>query len=125
MNKKEKLTYLIKRISKNRNVEAIILFGSQINGRARKDSDIDLAIITKKISRDKELDIIGLGDDTFNISIFHRLPLIIQFRVLKEGKIILLKNPLSLHKERTKVLRNYLDFAPFINKFYQRKLNGI
>lgn len=125
MNKEEKLDYLINRISKKKFVRAIILFGSQTNGRARKDSDIDLAIVTEKTTRENELSLIGLGDDTFNISILHRLPLIIQFRVIKEGKIIFCRDKTFLHKERIKILRNYLDYAPFIKRFYQRHLNEI
>ena len=44
----EKMDKIIENISKNKNVCAIFLFGSQINSRARPDSDWDIAVITKK-----------------------------------------------------------------------------
>ena len=44
------LNYIVERLRKNKNVVAVYLFGSQITGRAREDSDADIAVITKKRS---------------------------------------------------------------------------
>ena len=120
----EKLNYLVKRISKIKQVQAIILFGSQLK-KPRKDSDFDITVLIEKISREKELEIIGLGDDAYNISIFHRLPPIIQFRIIKEGKVLFVRDTFALHKEKIKAIRTYLDFAPFIQRFYRKRLNEI
>lgn len=120
---KEKLNYLIERISKIKQVQAIILFGSQVNNKARKDSDFDLAILTENMPREKEMEIIGLGDDTYDISIFNRLPPIIKFRVLKEGKVLFCRSQEFLHKTKVFTYKIYLDFAPFIQKFYRKHLN--
>jgi predicted nucleotidyltransferase len=35
-------------------VEKMYLFGSQVNGKAHKDSDIDVAVVSNKLRRNKE-----------------------------------------------------------------------
>ena len=53
-------------VSKNYDVVAIILFGSYAKGTQRKDSDIDIAIITDDIKTDKfdeEVNLMQLRND--------------------------------------------------------------
>ena len=121
----EKLNLILKRISRLRGVSAIFLFGSQSNGKSREDSDIDIAVLTKNISRKKELDIIGHGDEKIDISIFSNLPLIIQFRVLSEGKLLFSKNQKDIHNTKIRVFRDYLDYSVFINNFYKRTIQNV
>lgn len=125
MNNEEKLSYLVERISRKKEVEAIYLFGSRATGRVRSDSDYDLAVLTKKISRNKELGIIALGNNLFDISIFWRLPLVIQFRVLKEGKLLFSRNEQSIMQAKRNVVKKYLDFIPLLIKSYNEKLNDL
>ena len=83
INNEVTLNEVIKKLSKFNYVNCIYLFGSQINKRARKDSDIDIAIITRNATKSQELNIMGHSSNNIDISLFNRLPLIIQFRVLK------------------------------------------
>ncbi len=106
-------------------VEAIMLFGSKINGNARKDSDIDIAVITKDISKNQEIKILGFSSEKFDISIFNRLPLIIQFRIIRDGKVIFCRNEDYYHEVKFNVIRKYLDFAVFINNFYRRIIKNV
>ena len=115
----------IKEISKNKEVIAIILFGSNIKKTNRKDSDIDLAIITKKISTKQELNIRGYSSELIDISLFHKLPIIIQFRVFKEGKVLYCKNKKLLNIIKTNTIKNYLDFSIFMNRFYKRTIENV
>ena len=89
MNKEDnkRLKYIIEKLSKLPYVSCIFLFGSQLK-KPRQDSDIDITVLTKKTTPEQEAKIMGCGNDLFDISIFSRLTLIIQFRILKEGKII-------------------------------------
>ena len=120
-----KLNEIVKQISKNRKVEAIFLFGSQINGRARQDSDIDIAVLTKNINDDDEWNMAGHGSDKFEIHIFRKLPLIIQFRVIKEGKLLFVRDKKYVRDVSRFVISRYLDFQPFINRFYQRVIENV
>lgn len=122
---KEKLDYIVKGLSKLPFVQAVILFGSQVKGNSRKDSDIDIAVLTKEINSSIEAKILGFSSEEFDISIFYKLPLIIQFRVIKDGKIIFIRDKDYYHDIKYEVIRRYLDFSYFINNFYRRVIKNV
>ena len=119
-----KLDDIVKKISRNKKVMAVFLFGSQINGRARRDSDVDIAVLTKNMNENEEWKIPGIGDEKFEIHIFNKLPLVIQFRVIKEGKLLFVRDEKYLHNVWRYVVSRYLDFQPFIDRFYQRVIEN-
>lgn len=121
----KRLEYVIKKLSELDYVRAIFLFGSFVKGKARKDSDIDIAILTERIDKDKEFEIMGYGSELFDVSVFSRLPLIIQFRILKEGKIVFCKNKKDIYNIKVKVFKEYLDYSYFINNFYRRVIKNV
>lgn len=125
MNEKEKLNYLVERISRKKEVIAIILFGSRARGLARQDSDYDLAVLTKKITTAQAYNIIGLGSESFQIELFHKLPLLIKYDVIKHGKILYCRNKNNLNEIIFLTLKQYLDFEPRIKLFYRAVINGI
>lgn len=106
-------------------VKAVILFGSRVNGNAREDSDIDIAVLTEKISRDQEAKILGFSSENFDISIFDCLPLIIQFRIIKNGNMIFCRDEDYYHEVKFNVIRKYLDFSVFINNFYKKVIKNV
>ena len=124
-NDSEKLDFIIGRMAKIKSVQAIILFGSQTRGKPRKDSDIDLAVIMKGNTRENELAAISLGNEKFDISIFNKLPLVLQFRVLKEGKVLFLRDKKIIYDKKVETFRRYLDFSHFINNFYRRVIKNV
>ena len=82
-------------IIKDREIVAIILFGSYVRSETNRDIDICL-VLNKKLpnllmSR-KRLKYSSLFPSRFDINLFQQLPLYIRKRVLKEGKIILCKD---------------------------------
>ena len=115
-----KLNELVIRISKNRKVAAIFLFGSAVTGRMREDSDIDIGVLMKDASDDEENGIYGYGNEKFEVHSFNKLPLEIQFRILRDGRLLLIKNKDFLKFTWLKVVKNYLDFEPFISNFYRK-----
>src|SRR3989338_2657960 len=115
------LKEIVQHLSQLPYVNAIILFGSQARGTARQDSDIDIAVITKNATEEQEFAIMR-KEDNMDISTFSRLPLVIQFRVIREGKILLARNRVSLYRLRMDIIREYLDFAPFLHRFYRRMI---
>ncbi|SRR3989344_4757667 len=122
---KEILENIIKEISKLKYVSCIFLFGSQVNGKPRKDSDIDIAVLAKNASEKEILKILGYSNEKIDISIFSRLPVIIQFRILKEGKIIFCRDEKHLRDIKVEVFRKYLDYSYFINRFYKRVIENV
>jgi len=98
-------------------VLGLILFGSVARGCARPFSDVDLCIVTEKTIPDAvRMDLLSYGSETIDVSIFADLPLPIRFRVVKEGKILFVKDPLTLHRMKTATVREYLDYEPFLRR---------
>jgi predicted nucleotidyltransferase len=115
INKNQKLK--IAKIAKKLQLKLIVIFGSFANGKDRKDSDLDIAVL-------------GLKDVSFNeqISLINELSLIfsknIDLSVLNNSNPLLLfqvsKNPILLYGSREELLKFklyafnvYNDYAPY------------
>ena len=120
----KKLNKIVKEISANKKVMAIYLFGSQVNGRAREDSDVDIAVILKNPTWKDEWKI-SYNDGLFDIHAFSRLPLIIQFRIFRDGKLLFIRDKDFVRQIYVRTIREYLDFEPFITKYYWSVLKNV
>jgi len=108
---------LVKELQAHDAVLGLILFGSVARGCARPFSDVDLCIVTKKNTPDAvRMELLSYGSETIDVSIFSDLPVQIRFRVIKEGRILLVKDFLALHRIRVATVRKYLDLEPFIKR---------
>lgn len=109
---------LLKELKRIKEVKAIYLFGSHAAGKATPISDIDICAITDRdISKDKKADITSCSNDKLDISVFWDLPIMIRYRVLKEGKPLFERDKKFLHNITIATLREYLDFKPVIERF--------
>ena len=97
-----RITRLLKRI---KSVKAAILFGSRARGRTRKDSDIDICVITDK-DDDSALE---LSSDIFDISRFETLPIVIRYHVFRDGKVLFCRDKAILTKLKFWTITQYLD----------------
>ena len=71
---------------------AIILFGSYAKRQIKPLSDIDIAVIIKGADKKIETEVASYSSKDFDVVPFHRLPLYIQFEVLKHGKLLFLRD---------------------------------
>ncbi|HGE69996.1 TPA: nucleotidyltransferase domain-containing protein [Candidatus Poribacteria bacterium] len=119
---KNDITNIVEELRQYPYVHAVILFGSYAKGRIKPISDIDICVITDKdITFEQKVAIVGLASDKLDISIFGELPLPIQFRVFREGKILFNRDWLTLHRIRIETVREYLDFLPIIERYINRE----
>ena len=109
----EEIPEIAKEIAKNKYVEAVYLFGSYASEKQHILSDIDICIITKNNYEDVSFPV----TDNLDVSYFHRLPLIIQFRVFKEGKPLVMKDKEFIYELKLKTLKQFLDFRHIINRY--------
>ena len=91
---------ILNKAKKDKEVVAVILFGSF--ARKEKNKDIDLCLVlNKKYSRlfvsKKKLEYTQIAKKSQDIQIFQQLPIYIRIRVLKEGKILLSKDDAFLY----------------------------
>jgi predicted nucleotidyltransferase len=108
---------VIDELRANDHTLALILFGSVARGDARKDSDIDLCIVTSRdIPEPDKMDLLSYGSGNIDVSFFWDLPVTIRFRVIREGKVLFCKDTLELNGIKADTVREYLDIAPLIHR---------
>ncbi|CAD7768758.1 Nucleotidyltransferase domain protein [Candidatus Methanoperedenaceae archaeon GB37] len=100
---------------------AVFLFGSYAKDTEKPLSDVDIAVILKSPDPEAEAEIGSLYSRKIDVVLFHRLPLHIQFEVLKDGREIFSRDDEYLFKIKMDVLRNYLETS----WMYQRIASGV
>lgn len=92
-------------------VVAVLLFGSWARGEPSPLSDVDIAVLLQAPDRHDEAEIGSLYSDQVDVVLFHRLPLYIQFEVLKTGQELFVRDEEAYAQIRHAVLRDYLEIA--------------
>jgi len=105
------VTLVADNLKKNKEVEAIIWFGSSLNGNIKPISDIDIAVILKNPSKKMEAKIFSNYSDKLDLVNFSKLPLYIQFEVLKTGKIVYLKDKHYFSELARGIINQYLEMS--------------
>ncbi len=116
------LNNIAKEMSSTKGIKAIYLFGSVARGKAGPLSDIDICVIGRLNEKEKNI-ILGFSSDNLDISFFEDLPVYIKFRVLKEGRPLIVKDEGFINEAKIKTARNYIDLRYVINK-YSREVLG-
>lgn len=63
----DSITQYLNVVRKQYNIEKVFLFGSYVSGKATKESDIDLAIISSSFTGNRFIDNVNLGKLTWKI----------------------------------------------------------
>jgi predicted nucleotidyltransferase len=114
---------LLESIAETPSVIAIFLYGSAARGRRTPLSDIDLCILTGPGLTAEEWEaIMSHSGPALDIAIFRDLPPALRYRVIRDGKILLNRDPAAVHRTRADTLREYLDLQPFIDRNARRIL---
>lgn len=103
-------------------IQAAFLFGSQASGRARADSDIDVAILIDRDSaghdtRGRLRRVIAalaahVAADRLDVVILNDAPPALAFQVLKGGKLAFERDRTALHRFRVSIYARHSDFEP-------------
>ena len=100
----------MKKIKADKDIIAVLLFGSLARNEPNRDIDICI-ILDRKYSNlemsKKRLSFVSLVNNKFDIQIFQQLPLYIRKRILKEGKILLCKNEDVLYNIAFSTIKEY------------------
>ena len=116
--KEEVLEELLTRARQDEDVLAVLLFGSIIREEQTPLSDIDLCLVLvpkhtpiEPIAfSHKRLDY--LKNFTFDIQIFQQLPLYVRRRILKEGRILFVRDEALLYELAFHTAQAFEDFRP-------------
>uniref|UniRef100_A0A7C4U0W0 Nucleotidyltransferase domain-containing protein n=1 Tax=Caldisericum exile TaxID=693075 RepID=A0A7C4U0W0_9BACT len=121
MNKEESgLNALIEKIKEFSEVLAIIIFGSYARDTAKEISDIDIAVIVRNPDKHIEGEIGSMYSPRFDVVLFHRLPLHIQFEVLKHGKEVFCRDERNLLEIKREVLSEYIEMSDMYKRIKRR-----
>lgn len=120
--RKTDLEEIVERLKQFDLVHSVLLFGSEVKGESKEESDIDICIIEEPRYEVKLKDKIKINaefPEKIDISFFHDLLLNIRHRVLKEGKILYTKDKFyvyTLIKETSFELPKYRKFQEEYHK---------
>lgn len=102
-------------------VQAAFLFGSQASGRARIDSDIDVAVLLEGTpvvdARSRLRSVIAafaahVAADRLDTVILNDAPPALAFQILKSGKLAFERDRTALHRFRVRTYARHSDFEP-------------
>lgn len=125
----ETRTVIVGYFKRKPEVSAVYLYGSQATNQAKKDSDIDLAVLvadknkytgfnlpqivfTQELSRltGREVEVQDLN--MVSVDFAHR--------VLAQGKLLLSNNEKERIEFEEEILRTYFDLKPALEEYYQQ-----
>ncbi len=92
---------ILDKFEKDKEVIAVLVFGSYARGEEHRDIDICVVLDKKYLNLEmskKRIKYSSLLSDKYDLNIFQQLPLYIRKRVLKDGKIILCKDEPLLYE---------------------------
>lgn len=94
-------------------VKFVILFGSKAEGRARKDSDYDLAVYYEGNKAERfTFRLKASEDEKFDVHIFQDLPLYVRKEVLK-GKILYAEDLSFVYDVAYETIKAFEDFKKY------------
>lgn len=129
--KKKNLISKLRKVLEKEPIEFAYLFGSQATGEAWKSSDIDIAVYFKKeATKDilgKKLHLCSVLEnllkrevDVVYLNKIDLIPPHLGYDILKEGWLILEKNPELRQKIEKRLLEKYREEAPLAERRWQK-----
>ncbi len=112
-----KVTELLEKVRQDRDVLAVILFGSSARGDDGPGSDVDICLVLQpsdysdlELSH-KKLEYLGLfGASSLDIHVYQQLPLYIRKRILKEGEVLFCSDEKALYEIAFRTIQDFEDF---------------
>ncbi|MGC8979245.1 nucleotidyltransferase domain-containing protein [Caldisericum sp.] len=116
----QEIDALIEKIKEFPEVLGIILFGSCARNNTKKISDIEIAVIVRNPDKRIESEIGSMYSPKYDVVLFHRLPLHIQFEVLKSGKEVFCRDKASLFATKRKIIHEYIEMSDMYERIKRR-----
>lgn len=116
---------LVAKAKKDESVLAVMLFGSQARGEGMPASDVDVCLVLppeKETKADQEAvkwEYLSFQSKRLDLHIYQQLPLYIQTRVLKEGKVLFCRDEDALYEVAYRTARAFEDFRPFYRDYLE------
>ncbi|MGB9861492.1 MAG: type VII toxin-antitoxin system MntA family adenylyltransferase antitoxin [Candidatus Bipolaricaulaceae bacterium] len=102
---------VLAKLKEHPKVKAVVLFGSWARNEITPLSDIDLAVILDDPTPEDEAEVGSLYTPKVDVVLFHRLPLPVQFAVIREGRELFVRDEEFHHRVRLRTVHRYLEMA--------------
>lgn len=115
-------------------VELAYLFGSHAGGRAREESDIDLAIqVSPAAAADARATLAGLFDrlgrvvpsDRLDLVLLNDAPSLLRHRILATGRLLVERSAVARVRFATRTIRDYQDMRSRREFFYHERVKRL
>jgi len=109
-------------------IETLVLFGSHATGRARPDSDLDVAVLPKvevESRRKLQLDVIGAlmdlaAEGRVDVVLVDEAPVVFRQRIMEHGRVLFGADSRAWQQLRFETMREYADTA-YHRRLYREK----
>lgn len=100
-------------------VEAVFLFGSLAEGRARAGSDLDLAVLPAGPDlRERRLDLLSAlvraGFDKVDVLLLDTEDVVLRYEAVRSNRLLYARDGFDRGGFYSRVIRDYLDFLPYL-----------
>lgn len=119
---------LLEKATFDRDVLAVILFGSKATGKGHKLSDIDISIVLMHGRYDslamshKRLEY--LRDHDFDIQIFQQLPIYIRQRIIMDGRVLFCRDETMLYELSFRTAQEFEDYKHIHHDYLKEVANA-
>ncbi|MHA2034054.1 MAG: type VII toxin-antitoxin system MntA family adenylyltransferase antitoxin [Candidatus Thorarchaeota archaeon] len=110
-------------------VDLIVLFGSVARGESQSLSDIDIGVRTSAPHEqwsEIQLDLLGLfdmsKDPAIDVVLLNEASLTLQFRVIRDGRVLFERRPGLWEEYVELVLQRYPDWAAYIDRYLRESV---
>jgi predicted nucleotidyltransferase len=109
-------------------VLAVVLFGSRARGEGSSASDYDVCLVLGRPPRSDldagrlRLDYLALGD--LDVALFHQLPLAVRSRVLREGRVLFVRDEDALYALAVRTARAFEGFRHIHRRYLEAVAGG-
>lgn len=119
------LNKLLSLVKKDKEIVAVLLFGSHARGHARPTSDIDVCLVLRneENSFGKRIEYSALSNN-IDVQVFQTMPLYIKARVLKEGKVLHCKDEDFLYEIAIDTIKDFEQFKKAYTTYLERLVHG-
>ena len=121
-------------ILKAHGVNSVYLFGSRVDNTASASSDYDLGVLLRDLNHKRhdalfaselEVDLMQATKIPIDVVLVQRASITLKYTIIAEGKVIYCIDADYRTDFEDIVLRDYLDFKPFLDRFYQEMHEAI
>jgi predicted nucleotidyltransferase len=111
-------------------IQAVYVFGSTGSGKTHQGSDLDLAIVSRSMTlKDKKLalltDLARCGFCDVDLVFLDTKDIVLKYEAIRQNRLIYAANDFDRGSMYSRVIRQYLDFAPYLEtqrKAYKRRI---